>query len=330
MGKFSGWRGPGCARCCAFTLIELLVVIAIISLLTAILLPSLSAARGLARRAACMAHMRGAAHGVITYTAEYNGALPGPNTSGAFLSRHAQPHPVSGGTTAPTLPVTNVDWISPALGDSLGLPQDKARRLEAIFNTELRCPSNHLHYEDQFPWASFSKEEIRSFSHASYAATLGFHVLPGSGRNIDGDDFIGIEDSAAGDFIEASSGYKPCLERIGSLSGKAMLLEGTRYIDPSGQLTFDARGRAFAGGNFMLYGPAVPMEGDPFYDEENRREMCFRHNGETMNMAMFDGHVETVRFDSPQALDIHRYFPSGYTVKDPARDPNACAGDIID
>lgn len=62
----------------AFTLIELLVVVAIIALLMAILLPSLSQARGNAKRVVCASNMRaiGAAFGV--YVSEWDGVLP-PN-----------------------------------------------------------------------------------------------------------------------------------------------------------------------------------------------------------------------------------------------------------
>ncbi len=58
-----------------FTLIELIVVIAIISLLIAVLLPALSAARATARDAACASNLRQIGFATMAYAVDY-GVLP--------------------------------------------------------------------------------------------------------------------------------------------------------------------------------------------------------------------------------------------------------------
>ena len=84
---FTENRSPGCGRRKdgrrAFTLIELLVVIAIIALLVSILLPSLSKAKALARRALCMSNMRTVGVAAFMYAGENDDWFPDPYTTGA-------------------------------------------------------------------------------------------------------------------------------------------------------------------------------------------------------------------------------------------------------
>ena len=60
----------------AFTLIELLVVIAIIAILVSILMPTLSKAKEMAKRASCSSNQRNLVTGCHMYAGDYNGFYP--------------------------------------------------------------------------------------------------------------------------------------------------------------------------------------------------------------------------------------------------------------
>ena len=59
-----------------FTLIELLVVIAILALLVSILIPAITEAKKLARKAVCLANLKNLHTACLMYQNEYNGANP--------------------------------------------------------------------------------------------------------------------------------------------------------------------------------------------------------------------------------------------------------------
>jgi len=60
-----------------FTLLELLMVIAIIAILAALLLPAFTAAKGKARRTACLNNLKQISLGVNLYAGDSTDAVPG-------------------------------------------------------------------------------------------------------------------------------------------------------------------------------------------------------------------------------------------------------------
>ena len=113
----------------AFTLIELLVVVSIIALLVAILIPSLTMSRELARRAVCASNQHQIGLGLWLYANDNNGNLP------------------EGRST----PVTQV-WLRPtieAIAEAMGTFSEEEPmfgpygvNLTARFGSQFVCPSS--------------------------------------------------------------------------------------------------------------------------------------------------------------------------------------------
>jgi len=292
-----------------FTLIELLVVISIIALLVGILLPALGAARRAAQSAVCLGNERSLAQGVAVYATDNQDFLPGPNTSGAYLWEFNAYQ----GSRA-NEPVQGWDWISPTLGDSIGFSEDPYERYQDIFLTEFKCPANDLTYDFQYRGVSLGPAE--SLTVSSYTSPMGFQGgdLPGEYHYV-----FPISNAL---IIPSGTGSK--LDAMGPPSTKMWAMDGSRYVNDQGQVSFDSEVRGnVQGGNFMSRSPAlatVRSGGSPFRVDsrgellESSLRTGFRHNAK-MNGVFLDGHADS--FDSDAARDPAFYFPAGSTIRTP-------------
>jgi prepilin-type processing-associated H-X9-DG protein len=270
------------------------------------------------------------------YTADSEGFLAGPNTSGIALNSNKAPS-----DSRPTTPVQNMDWISPTLGKELALPANRYLRIAKILNTALRCPANREKnaYIDSPPadWpADITPESLR---YSSYSAALGFHLYNKT-MTMGGANIITAANLENDGKAVVPISYRPVLQMIGRPSDKIYVMDGARYIDAQGP-SFNDFPKQIAGGNFMLYGPPTPETGDPFYGAlkgtGSQRHLepttinykyGWRHN-KGMNAVFFDGHCANLK--AQDSLNISYYFPRGTTVINAAltQDLNAKNGMMI-
>jgi prepilin-type N-terminal cleavage/methylation domain-containing protein/prepilin-type processing-associated H-X9-DG protein len=234
----------------AFTLIELLVVIAIIALLISILLPSLTSAREKARAAKCGVQLKNLGTGLATYFTEYNGWIPGVNTTGVVTSW------ARGSVDAlrrPSTPVQTFDWLSPILSYVTELGDTRAKRWQTLIN-DFGCPSfGGLSIDELYPpggtgvpdFADFNADILDSFAPLSYLMPAHFQQWGhGFGETyVIGHRMTGrpIYAKVAYDWysVRHMGLYTSRVDNVGPPARKIAAADGTRFLDASGILDFD-------------------------------------------------------------------------------------------
>jgi len=306
-----------------FTLIELLVVISIIVLLISLLLPALKQARESARQVGCMAQERQLGVAQAVYSADNQDYIAGPNTSGY----HLNPGLLGGDRAAE--PITADDWMSPILAPYLGLPANRAQKLVRIFNDDFKCQSNDNKYDGVFgpgiPGVDPGTVNVNSYSapitmhyfwDANQAAQAGWNAAKAAYYGNSFDQRVDM----------GPSGYRFRADQVGNASLKVAFMEGARYIEADGRITFNTDGGSRFGGNFMNRGPALNVyfqnTGNPYRfatasTSETRLHLysarySFRH-GEKMNMTFFDGH--SALFHHLDTRDVDYFWPTGSIVR---------------
>jgi len=312
-----------------FTLIELLVVIAIIAILISLLLPALSSAREVARQVVCSAGTRSAAQGQTVYGGSNKDFFAGPTTTGYRGQVGQAGNTLYLGDTSSETPTSTMDWISPTMGESMGLSTNRARRTTQIFN-KFGCPSARNYNvrvfnpgmpdESQFTQI-INEEGIRQIS---FLAPAAFHYWPASLPQSERDrlNTLATGSSATIGFdtpVSVKSGYKPRFDLVGSdLSKKVIVADGTRYLATQGSgavLDFDIDCTPKYYGSFIdpgpifhdgtAYGRGLGGAGAP-----NRHLLSFRHPGKRIDVGYFDGHAGSMKAEDAWR-DAAPWYPTG-------------------
>jgi prepilin-type N-terminal cleavage/methylation domain-containing protein/prepilin-type processing-associated H-X9-DG protein len=304
-----------------FTLVELLVVIGIIALLISILLPALSKARRSANTILSSSNMRQISMGMIMYANQYKGAIVGnAYTSGAFLHTTGYSD-----FNCPDV-IQMWDWESPiaavlgmkfppaAIGSSVAA---RTARFQFLAQQKaFKDPENDLTYH---AGGTTFNVNLGTAQVISYYTSIYFQYiyLP-----------QGNTDYTLSQYNVQTGGFYPNISKVGDTSSKVWLMEGCRWTDygattqqlPVYQAGFNAEDY------FQMFSDTGPFDikTDSFLGPQ--MPLSMRHGARNvspganlatstpsiyatyrMNVAFFDGHVETL--DGLKAMNPNYYLP---------------------
>ncbi len=281
----------------AFTLLELLVVIGVLSLLATIIMPSLMAAKELAKSAVCMANQRSVSYSLLLYTEEYDEQLPynvdrTPNVGGGQVGEIYDPYAPDvswsvrvGAIESDQMP----DYFFP---DS---PHERIamdgyiefnwyNRVEGPF----KCPAAYDQVNPKTP--AYWYNDTKGAGWGS-CFSMNENLSPWSDESLDG----------------TNDGDVHCT-RISDISGQCVLIgDGTlrprgRFIGMRDTYPVDSvtgalrtpRIPAFRDSPEKLFGPWTHQEAiNPRLRTQARYDF-YGHPGESANLTYSDGHVENV------------------------------------
>jgi prepilin-type N-terminal cleavage/methylation domain-containing protein/prepilin-type processing-associated H-X9-DG protein len=335
-----------------FTLIELLVVIAIIALLISILLPSLGSARGVARQIVGLAMQKGLGEGQQMYGNNFKDFYAGLNTSGAYYQAIHAGGIIGAnlmlGETNSSMPTSTFDWISPVIGDSANLSPNRARRTQQIFN-RWRCPAATRKNDTLYGAASDRNDFVAAtadggFNQVSFLSPAAFHYYSQRAADANLVPRIGLNNAFRLRVdnhttpVDVTEKFSPRFEKVGiQLSMKAMIMDGTRYLDGN-ELDFDIASNPSWFGSFTDGGPIY--HGSTAYGRDSSSpsggqgwKLSFRHPNRSMNVFFFDGHGASMK--SEEAYREPKYwYPSGSIFTGGEATPESTAkysaGSVID
>ncbi len=280
---------------------------AIIAILTALLVPSVQAAREQAHLAVCLSNQRNLALAMRMYVEVFEGYLPGsPNTSGVG------PRQYPPDTTVAT---NAFDYASPLLAFlNTPVPANRARRQELTRLGVFKCPSND--YEST-PWHNSTDfiadaDDFTTSQASSYLTCWNFLLV---GRGYSGSEVapgVWYWPYRANWTEVPPQNFVPKITKIGPPAKKIFLADGARYVNEASPLTYDIGYFRYGAGSYSSSG-AWWVGSREYGDNSSAAEYSYRHN-DGIAAAFYDGHCEYLSRE--QSHRAQYWYPKGTILTD--------------